>query len=286
MSGTHPSEVTARTTLPAWRAVADHARAIAPRHLRDLFAEDPSRADRFSFEACGLFVDHAKQRLAADSLARLIVLAEACGLRSRIDAMFSGHRAVLHVALRAPQGERILVDGRDVVPDVHEVLGRMAAFCRQIRSGTWKGHSGKPIRAIVNVGIGGSDLGPVMAYESLRPFAERLVEDVHDAGDDGQRPVGGALVGTGSRPRCRGHGRDTRVRGDVERGRGPLRSGCPKHASCRCGTGSADASPSRPPSAFRSCARSVPRISPGCSRACVASMCTSSSNPSNATFPC
>ncbi|MFM7041083.1 MAG: glucose-6-phosphate isomerase, partial [Planctomycetaceae bacterium] len=119
-----------RTALPAWWAVADHARAIAPRHLRDLFAEDPSRADRFSFEACGLFVDHAKQRLSADSLALLIALAEACGLRSRIDAMFSGarinsteRRAVLHVALRAPAGERIVLDGRDVVPDVHEVLG-------------------------------------------------------------------------------------------------------------------------------------------------------------------
>ncbi|MFM8538879.1 MAG: glucose-6-phosphate isomerase [Planctomycetaceae bacterium] len=178
MSGTHPSEVTARTALPAWRAVADHARAIAPRHLRDLFAEDPSRADRFSFEACGLFVDHAKQRLSADSLALLVALAEACGLRSRIDAMFSGarinsteRRAVLHVALRAPAGERIVLDGRDVVPDVHEVLGRMGAFAERVRGGAWTGHTGRRIRTVVNIGIGGSDLGPVMANDALRSYA-------------------------------------------------------------------------------------------------------------------
>ena len=178
MSGTHPSEVTARTALPAWRAVADHARAIAPRHLRDLFAEDPSRADRFSFEACGLFVDHAKQRLSADSLALLVALAEACGLRSRIDAMCSGgrinsteRRAVLHVALRAPAGERIVLDGRDVVPDVHEVLGRMGAFAERVRGGAWTGHTGRRIRTVVNIGIGGSDLGPVMANDALRSYA-------------------------------------------------------------------------------------------------------------------
>ena len=167
-----------RTALQAWRAVADHARAIAPRHLRDLFAEDPSRADRFSFEACGLFVDHAKQRLSADSLALLVALAEACGLRSRIDAMFSGgrinsteRRAVLHVALRAPAGERIVLDGRDVVPDVHEVLGRMGAFAERVRGGAWTGHTGRRIRTVVNIGIGGSDLGPVMANDALRSYA-------------------------------------------------------------------------------------------------------------------
>ncbi len=169
-----------RASLPEWQKVAAHAASLCGTHLRDLFAADAGRGERFVIDACGLHADYSKQRITDETLALLVRLAEACGLRQRIDAMFSGekinsteHRAVLHVALRAPQGERILVDGRDVVPDVHEVLGRMAAFCRQIRSGTWKGHSGKPIRAIVNVGIGGSDLGPVMAYEALRPFADR-----------------------------------------------------------------------------------------------------------------
>jgi len=169
---------TARTSLPEWRAVVDHARAMTPRHLRELFAEDPARAERFSFEAGGLFVDHAKQRINADTLARLLALAEACGLRARIDAMFSGarintteHRAVLHVALRAPAGERILLDGRDVVPDVHEVLGRMGAFAERVRGGAWTGHTGRRIRTVVNIGIGGSDLGPVMANDALRSYA-------------------------------------------------------------------------------------------------------------------
>jgi glucose-6-phosphate isomerase len=169
---------TARTSLPEWRAVIDHTRALMPRHLRDLFAEDPSRADRFSFEACGLFVDHAKQRITADTLVRLLALAEACGLESRIDAMFSGarintteHRAVLHVALRAPAGERIMLDGRDVVPDVHEVLGRMGAFAERVRGGAWTGHTGRRIRTVVNIGIGGSDLGPVMANDALKSYA-------------------------------------------------------------------------------------------------------------------
>ena len=176
MSAMRPA--TARTSLPEWRAVIDHTRALMPRHLRDLFAEDPSRADRFSFEACGLFVDHAKQRITADTLVRLLALAEACGLESRIDAMFSGarintteHRAVLHVALRAPAGERIMLDGRDVVPDVHEVLGRMGAFAERVRGGAWTGHTGRRIRTVVNIGIGGSDLGPVMANDALKSYA-------------------------------------------------------------------------------------------------------------------
>jgi len=176
MSAMRPA--TARTSLPEWRAVIDHTRALMPRHLRDLFAEDPSRADRFSFEAGGLFVDHAKQRITADTLVRLLALAEACGLESRIDAMFSGarintteHRAVLHVALRAPAGERIMLDGRDVVPDVHEVLGRMGAFAERVRGGAWTGHTGRRIRTVVNIGIGGSDLGPVMANDALKSYA-------------------------------------------------------------------------------------------------------------------
>ncbi len=176
MSAMRPA--TARTSLPEWRAIVDHTRTLAPQHLRDLFAEDPSRADRFSFEACGLFVDHAKQRITAETLVRLLALAEACGLESRIDAMFSGarintteHRAVLHVALRAPAGERIMLDGHDVVPDVHEVLGRMGAFAERVRGGAWTGHTGRRIRTVVNIGIGGSDLGPVMANDALKSYA-------------------------------------------------------------------------------------------------------------------
>ena len=169
-----------RASLPEWQKVAAHAAAQQGTHLRDLFRADAGRGERLVIDACGLHVDYSKQRITDETLSLLIGLAEACGLRQRIDAMFSGekinsteHRAVLHVALRAPRGEKILCDGRDVVPDVHEVLGRMADFCRQIRGGTWKGHTGKPIRAVVNVGIGGSDLGPVMAYEALRHVADR-----------------------------------------------------------------------------------------------------------------
>ena len=176
---TTPS-LSSRVSLPAWQKVASQASAQQGTHLRDLFRADASRGERLVIDACGLHVDYSKQRITDETLALLIVLAETCGLRQRIDAMFSGekinsteHRAVLHVALRAPKGEKILVDGRDVVPDVHEVLGRMATFSKQIRGGTWKGHTGRPIRAVVNVGIGGSDLGPVMAYEALRHVADR-----------------------------------------------------------------------------------------------------------------
>ena len=172
--------IPSRVSLPEWQKVAAHASAQQGTHLRDLFRADAGRGERLVIDACGLHVDYSKQRITNETLSLLIGLAEACGLRERIDAMFSGekinsteHRAVLHVALRAPQGEKIRCDGRDVVPDVHEVLGRMATFSKQIRGGTWKGHTGKPIRAVVNVGIGGSDLGPVMAYEALRHVADR-----------------------------------------------------------------------------------------------------------------
>ena len=172
--------LSSRASLPEWQKVAAHASAQQGTHLRDLFRADAGRGERLVIDACGLHVDYSKQRITDETLSLLIGLAEACGLRQRIDAMFSGekinsteHRAVLHVALRAPRGEKILCDGRDVVPDVHEVLGRMAAFSKQVRGGTWKGHTGKPIRAVVNVGIGGSDLGPVMAYEALRHVADR-----------------------------------------------------------------------------------------------------------------
>ena len=175
-----PPPPRSRADLPEWQAVARLARSMDATHLRELFSADPDRAERFSLEACGLLADFSKQRVNVDVTAALLRLAEACGLRRRIDAMFAGerinvteHRAVLHVALRAPRGEKILLDGRDVVPDVHAVLDRMRLFCDAVRSAAWKGHTGRPIRAIVNVGIGGSDLGPVMAYRALRHYSDR-----------------------------------------------------------------------------------------------------------------
>ena len=172
--------MTALTQLPEWRALETHYRAIRDVHLRRLFADDPGRGERLTAEAAGLFFDYAKNRITDETLRLLIALAEACDLRARIDAMFRGerinateNRAVLHVALRAPRGAVILVDGANVVSEVHEVLDRMAAFAEQVRSGRWTGFTGKPIRTIVNIGIGGSDLGPVMAYEALRYYSDR-----------------------------------------------------------------------------------------------------------------
>ena len=171
-----------RAALAEWKTVAALARSMGGIHLRDLFAADPGRAERFSIEACGLFADYSKQRITADVVAALAGLADACGLGPRIEAMFAGarintteHRAVLHVALRAPRSQRILLDGHDVVPDVHAVLDRMRSFCDSVRGGGWRGHTGRPIRAVVNIGIGGSDLGPVMAYEALRTFTDRIL---------------------------------------------------------------------------------------------------------------
>jgi len=165
---------------PAWKALEAHHRAMRDVHLRKLFADDPKRGERMALEAAGLYLDYSKNRITDETLELLLRLAEECGLRARIDAMFRGekinvteNRAVLHVALRAPRGVSIPVDGIDVVPQVHEVLDRMAAFCDRVRSGAWKGHTGKRIRNVVNIGIGGSDLGPVMAYEALRHYSER-----------------------------------------------------------------------------------------------------------------
>jgi glucose-6-phosphate isomerase len=165
---------------PQWQALLRHARETDRRQLRELFANDPARGERFAVEAAGLYLDYSKQRVGDDTLRLLLDLAGACGLRARIEAMFRGehvnateHRAALHVALRAPQGERFEVDGRDVVPEVHTVLARMAVFAEAVRSGGWAGHTGKRIRNIVNIGIGGSDLGPVMAYEALRHYSQR-----------------------------------------------------------------------------------------------------------------
>jgi glucose-6-phosphate isomerase len=165
---------------PAFRALGEHAGRIRAAHLRDLFAGDPERGRKLSAEAEGLYLDYSKNRVTEETLRLLIELAEESGLRARIDAMFRGEkinvtedRAVLHVALRAPENAQIMVDGYDVVPDVHEVLNRMARFSERIRSGTWTGHTGRPIRNVVNIGIGGSDLGPVMAYEALRHYSDR-----------------------------------------------------------------------------------------------------------------
>jgi glucose-6-phosphate isomerase len=165
---------------PAWKALATHAQEIKSKHLRDLFALDAARGERFTAEAEGIFLDYSKNRITDETLKLLLQLADECGLREKIDAMFRGdkiniteNRAVLHVALRAPKGEKILVDGEDVVPGVHAVLDKMAAFADKVRSGEWKGHTGKRIRNVINIGIGGSDLGPVMAYEALKHYSQR-----------------------------------------------------------------------------------------------------------------
>ena len=165
---------------PAWKALQSHFQSIGAKHLRDLFTEDPGRGQRFTAEAAGLFLDYSKNRVTAETLRLLVALAEESGLRHRIEAMFRGDkinltedRAVLHIALRAPKTERILVDGEDVIPAVHAVLEKMSAFADRVRSGQWKGHTGKPIRNVVNIGIGGSDLGPVMAYEALKHYSQR-----------------------------------------------------------------------------------------------------------------
>jgi glucose-6-phosphate isomerase len=168
------------TSRPEWQALSAHFEQVEHTHLRELFARDAGRAQRFSAEACGLLLDYSKHRVTEETLQLLVDLARAVGLRERVDAMFSGQkinateqRAVLHVALRAPETAHIVVDGRDVVPDVHAVLRKMSDFAQRMRSGAWLGHSGKRIRNIVNIGIGGSDLGPAMAYEALRAYSER-----------------------------------------------------------------------------------------------------------------
>ncbi|MGA8670523.1 MAG: glucose-6-phosphate isomerase [Terracidiphilus sp.] len=168
------------TRRDAFKALQAHYKQIRMRHLRELFVEDPGRGERMTAEAVGLFFDYSKNRITDETLQLLLKLAEESGLRQRIDAMFRGEkinvtekRAVLHVALRAPKGTSILVDRKDVVPEVHAVLDRMAAFSNRVRSGDWTGYTGKRIRNVVNIGIGGSDLGPVMAYEALKHYSDR-----------------------------------------------------------------------------------------------------------------
>jgi glucose-6-phosphate isomerase len=172
--------ITPLTQRPSWKALEAHYQKIRGLHLRRLFADDPKRGERFTAEALGIYLDYSKNRVTEETMSLLLALAAESGLRERIDAMFRGdkiniteQRAVLHVALRAPRGQKIVVDGQDVVPQVHAVLDKMADFCNRVRSGAWKGHTGKRIRNVINIGIGGSDLGPVMAYEALRYYSER-----------------------------------------------------------------------------------------------------------------
>ena len=167
-------------TRPAWKALVAHHRKVQTLHLRDLFGDDSKRGERMTAEAVGIFLDYSKNRITDETIKLLLQLAEESSLKERIGAMFGGEkinitekRAVLHVALRAPRDARIVVDGKNVVPEVHAVLDKMADFSNRVRSGAWKGHTGKRIRNVINIGIGGSDLGPVMAYEALRHYSQR-----------------------------------------------------------------------------------------------------------------
>src|SRR6202522_4028928 len=176
------SEIKALPKREAWKALQTHYEPIKDTHLRELFAQDATRGERLTAESAGIFLDYSKNRITDETLKLLLQLAEESGLRSHIDAMFRGDkinftekRSVLHVALRAPKGASILSDGHNVVPDVHAVLDKMTAFCNRVRSGEWKGHTGKRIRNVINIGIGGSDLGPVMAYEALKHYSDRAM---------------------------------------------------------------------------------------------------------------
>ena len=168
------------TNRPQWQALSKHFDAMGDKHLRELFADDPQRGQQLTLEVDGLYLDYSKNRITAQTIQLLVELAEACELPQRIAAMFAGEkinvtedRAVLHTALRAPRSATVTVDGVNVIPEVHAVLDKMSAFCKRVRDGKWLGHTGQPIRNIVNIGIGGSDLGPVMAYEALRHFSDR-----------------------------------------------------------------------------------------------------------------
>jgi glucose-6-phosphate isomerase len=170
------------TERPAWKALAAHYKQVSKLHLRKLFADSPDRGERLTAEAAGIYLDYSKHRITGETVKLLLQLAEQSGLQSRIDAMFRGdkiniteNRAVLHVALRAPKGSSIIVDGENVVPQVHAVLDKMTDFCNRVRSGVWTGHTGKRIRNVINIGIGGSDLGPVMAYEALKYYSEHAM---------------------------------------------------------------------------------------------------------------
>jgi glucose-6-phosphate isomerase len=177
---TEATDRTLITEFPMWKALEAHYGKMKDVHLRQLFSLDPQRGERLAAEGCGLYLDYSKNRINDETIRLLMELARARGLQNRIDAMFRGdkinvteNRAVLHTALRAPRDRQIMVDGENIVPGVHEVLDRMSAFSRRVRSGDWRGHTGKPVRNVINIGIGGSDLGPVMAYEALRHYSRR-----------------------------------------------------------------------------------------------------------------
>jgi glucose-6-phosphate isomerase len=182
MAVTSKARDTTAASQAAWRDLSAHYDEVAKSQLRDLFASDPKRGERMTAEAAGIFLDYSKNRITDQTIPLLVKLTEQSGLRERIDAMFRGdrintteNRSVLHIALRAPRGSSIVVEGHDVVPDVHAVLDKMAAFAKRLRDGDWKGHTGKRIRNIINIGIGGSDLGPVMAYETLKFYSDRAL---------------------------------------------------------------------------------------------------------------
>src|SRR5215475_252032 len=181
-TGTHSLNVPVLRSRPAWALLGKHYQKLKAVHLRQLFAEDAGRGERLAVEAAGIYLDYSKNRITDETLKLLLQLAEESGLRERIDAMFRGerinvteNRAVLHVALRARRDATILLDGENVVPQVHAVLDKMADFSTRLRGGAWQGHTGKRTRNIVNIGIGGSDLGPVMAYEALRHYSDRVM---------------------------------------------------------------------------------------------------------------
>ncbi len=177
---TRPTGTAALRERPAWAELASHYQSIRDVHLRELFADDPARGERLTAEGAGLYLDYSKNRITDETLALLLALAQQSGLSAHIEAMFAGerinvteNRSVLHVALRMPRGSSLIVDGVDVVAQVHAVLGRMAVFAERVRAGEWRGHTGRPIRNVINIGIGGSDLGPAMAYEALRHYTRR-----------------------------------------------------------------------------------------------------------------
>src|SRR5207247_10227705 len=180
MKGRAMTEMLPLTARQSWKALQVHRNDIGERHLRTLFAAAPARGERRTAEAVGIYLDYSKNRVTDETVTLLCRLAEECGLRERIDAMFRGdkinvteNRAVLHMALRAPRGTSIVVDGKNVVPDVHAVLDALTDFANRVRSGAWKGPTGKRIRNVINIGIGGSVLGPVIAYAALPPYSDR-----------------------------------------------------------------------------------------------------------------
>ncbi len=291
------------TQRPAFKALAAHHKKIKNLHLRKMFADDPKRGERLTAEAPGLCLDYSKNRVTDQTLKLLVQLARESDLSGRIAAMFSGekiniteNRAVLHVALRAPKGANIVVDGKNVVPEVHAVLDKMAAFSDRVRSGKWKGHTGKRIRNVVNIGIGGSDLGPVMAYEALKHYSERAMTFRFVSNVDGidfveatrdldpaetlfivssktfttletmtNAQTRARLVAQRNRRRREGR-RETFRGGFDQRRKGVRRSALIRPTCSDSGTGWADVTRWIPPSASRRCWPSARKTSARCSK--------------------